>query len=566
MTGITEDQPDALRRLAFLEVSGPVLLAASTDFASVLEQVADLVVPALADWCAIDIVEDDGSVRRVAFTGVELADPETAAQLQGLLPDSGPTQPMLDALRSGRSLLIPDVQGSLETWQGVEPAHIGLVRRLGFRSTIIVPLVARGRTIGIATLSTSTSGRTYGEADLRLAEDLALRAALAVDNARLFEAIGHAEARKSAILESALDAIVSMDHQGLITDFNPAAERIFGHARGDVIGRRLSETIIPAWLRERHESARERYLESGEPHLIGRRVEMVGLRRDGTEFPIELAVTQVEVTGPPTFTAYIRDITEQKRAEHELFESRERFAQMARTLQESLLPPHLPEVPGVQVAARYRAAGAGNEVGGDFYDVWHTGGDGWAIVMGDVQGKGADAAAVTALARYTLRAAAMQSRRPSRVLAQLNEAILRQRGGDRFCTAVYTRLRPSDRGVRVTVAIGGHPLPLVLRAGGGVEPIGKPGTLLGLLEHVDLREEATELLPGDALVLFTDGVTEARSSEGRIFGEYRLRELVATCAGLDAFVIAERVSQAVLDLQGGELRDDVAVLVLRVPA
>ena len=252
MADITEDQPDALRRLAFLEVSGPVLLAASTDFASVLEQVADLVVPALADWCAIDIVEDDGSVRRVAFTGVELADPETAAQLQGLLPDSGPTQPMLDALRSGRSLLIPDVQGSLETWQGVEPAHIGLVRRLGFRSTIIVPLVARGRTIGIATLSTSTSGRTYGEADLRLAEDLALRAALAVDNARLFEAIGHAEARKSAILESALDAIVSMDHQGLITDFNPAAERIFGHARGDVIGRRLSETIIPAWLPGEH--------------------------------------------------------------------------------------------------------------------------------------------------------------------------------------------------------------------------------------------------------------------------------------------------------------------------
>src|SRR5439155_10025528 len=262
------------------------------------------------------------------FTGVDLADPETAARLQALLPDSGPTQPMLDALRSGRSLLIPDVQAGLETLQNVEPAHAEMVRRLGFRSTIIVPLVARGRTIGIATLSTSTSGRTYGEADLRLAEDLALRAALAVDNARLFEAIGHAEARKSAILESALDAIVSMDHQGLITDFNPAAERIFGHARGDVIGRRLSETIIPAWLRERHESARERYLESGEPHLIGRRVEMVGLRRDGGEFPIELAVTQVEVRGPPTFTAYIRDITEQKRAEHELFESRARFAQM----------------------------------------------------------------------------------------------------------------------------------------------------------------------------------------------------------------------------------------------
>src|SRR5439155_14704185 len=102
----------------------------STDFASVLEQVADLVVPELADWCAIDIIEEDGTVRRVAFTGVDLADPETAARLQALLPDSGPTRPMLDALRSGRSLLIPDVQARLEALHDVDPAHIDLVRRL----------------------------------------------------------------------------------------------------------------------------------------------------------------------------------------------------------------------------------------------------------------------------------------------------------------------------------------------------------------------------------------------------------------------------------------------------
>ena len=139
-------------------------------------------------------------------------------------------------------------------------------------------------------------------------------------------------------------------------------------------------------------------------------------------------------------------------------------AYIARTLQESLLPAELPEIPGLETAARFRATGEGNEVGGDFYDLFESGGRGWTVVIGDVCGKGPDAAAVTALARYTLRAAAMRERLPSRSLALLNEALLRQRGDRRFCTVAYAYLETLDSGARVGFASGGHPLPLVLRA------------------------------------------------------------------------------------------------------
>ena len=129
-------------------------------------------------------------------------------------------------------------------------------------------------------------------------------------------------------------------------------------------------------------------------------------------------------------------------------------AYIARTLQESLLPPTLPEIGGVEVAARFRAAGDGNEVGGDFYDLFDTGDANWAVVMGDVCGKGAEAAALTALARYTLRAAAMRQDSPSDVLSTLNEALVRQRADAQFCTVAFARLQRDGAGTRITVASG----------------------------------------------------------------------------------------------------------------
>jgi serine phosphatase RsbU (regulator of sigma subunit) len=243
---------------------------------------------------------------------------------------------------------------------------------------------------------------------------------------------------------------------------------------------------------------------------------------------------------------------------------RQRSLELARALQTSLLPPRLPDVPGLDLGACYHPALAGLEVGGDFYDVFDTGGD-WAVVIGDVCGKGPEAAALTALARYTIRSAAMDLRHPAQVLRKLNDTLLHHQLDERFCTVAYGRVVPTVGGVRVSVCRGGHPPPLVVRADGGIEPVGADGGLIGLFPEIRLWEETAHLHPGDSLVFYTDGVTEA--SRGREqFGDERLEQVLKSCAGMTATEVAENIEAAVIDFGGPEPRDDVAVLVLHVPA
>jgi PAS domain S-box-containing protein len=240
-------------------------------------------------------------------------------------------------------------------------------------------------------------------------------------------------------------------------------------------------------------------------------------------------------------------------------------SEIARVLQRSLLPPHLPEIPGVEVGAEYLPVGETNDVGGDFYDLINTVEDGWLCAIGDVRGKGVEAASVTALARYTIRAVTLKDDRPSEVLAALNEAMLRQLPEDRFCTAACVRLEPQDGsvGVAVDVSRAGHPPPLLVRSGATVEEVGCSGKVLGVFPDAELRDTSLRLMPGEALVLYTDGVTEARSPDGEFFGEGRLRHLLSSCAGCDAATFARRIKGVVLDFQEGYPRDDLAVLVLR---
>ena len=243
-------------------------------------------------------------------------------------------------------------------------------------------------------------------------------------------------------------------------------------------------------------------------------------------------------------------------------------SEIARVLQRSLLPPHLPEIPGVEVGAEYLPVGEANVVGGDFYDLINTVEDGWLCAIGDVRGKGVEAASVTALARYTIRAVTLKDERPAEVLAALNEAMLRQLPEDRFCTAACVRLEPEDglAGVGVDVSRAGHPAPLLVRPGGLVEEVGSSGRVLGVFDDAELRDTSLRLMPGEALVLYTDGVTEARSPEGDFFGEDRLCRLLGSCSGYDAASLAGRIKDVVLDFQEGFPRDDLAVLVLRATA
>ena len=246
-----------------------------------------------------------------------------------------------------------------------------------------------------------------------------------------------------------------------------------------------------------------------------------------------------------------------------LFDSR---TEVARALQQTLLPPALPEIPGIDLGARYRVAGAGIEIGGDFYDVFETAG-GWNVVLGDVCGKGPAAAAVTGLFRHTLRAVAPGLVGPAAVLSATNDAILDQIDDTRFVTAALVAL-VAERGRAVlTVACGGHPRPILVRADGTTERVDADGTLLGVLPDPPLQQLALDLGPGDALVLYTDGVTEARNGPDQ-FGETRLMEALDDATGLhSATDLADRVIKAVDDFRDPSApADDIAVVVIRVPA
>jgi serine phosphatase RsbU (regulator of sigma subunit) len=243
-----------------------------------------------------------------------------------------------------------------------------------------------------------------------------------------------------------------------------------------------------------------------------------------------------------------------------LFDQRD---QMASALERALLPMSLPSVPGFEVATMYRPSHFGTEVGGDFYDVFGEGKT-WYLAIGDVCGKGPEAAAIMGMTRIGLRSLAREddARPLPDVLSLLNGFLLESElMGDRFCTVCLVRLEITDGSATVTTCLGGHPPPLVVRRDGALEGVGRPGSLLGLLEEISLHEVRTELGRGDALALFTDGLTEL-SPERPGEGERLLRSALADVASEDAAAIVKNVERSILDPRG-ELRDDAALVVAK---
>ena len=414
-------------RLAFLAEASAVL-AESLDYRSVLARVARLAVPRLGDWCSVEVPDEDQAEAPFVVAHVDPAKVEMAHELRRRYPSLPEGWGGLaEVVKSGRPKLFADVSAALLAETATDDDHLTMLQALEMRSAMLVPLVARGRTIGALTLVSSQADRRYTEEDLALAEELARRAALAIDNARLYRERSH----------------------------------------------------------------------------------------------------------------------------------------VARTLQQTLLPPRLPSIPGIQIAARYRFAAEGTEIGGDFYDLFETADGAWAVVIGDACGKGPEAAALTGLARHSLRAAAVRESSPAQVLRLLNETILDQVADNRFLTMAYVRMVADDTSARLTVACAGHPAPVIVRQRGGVEQVRAPGMIVGSLPGADFSEEEVVLGPGDAIVLYTDGVIEARRDE-EIFGDTRLLSLLEGCSGHDARAIANNVRQAVGDFIPGLPRDDMAILVLRV--
>ncbi|MGW6539812.1 SpoIIE family protein phosphatase [Streptomyces sp. NPDC055051] len=237
---------------------------------------------------------------------------------------------------------------------------------------------------------------------------------------------------------------------------------------------------------------------------------------------------------------------------------------ISQSLQRSLLPPDLPKIPGVEVDVIYRAAGEGNEVGGDFYDVFPIRDDVYGFAIGDVCGTGPEAAAVTGLARHALRLLAREGFGGPAVLERLNAAILDEGARSRFLTLLYGELRPQpDGSALLKVVCAGHPLPLRLRPDGTVSPAAEPQPLLGVMEDLELYEETFTLDPGDVLLCVTDGVTERREGT-RMLGDDGLADALATCTGLTAGAVGGRILRAVERFAHAPASDDMAILTMRL--
>ena len=236
---------------------------------------------------------------------------------------------------------------------------------------------------------------------------------------------------------------------------------------------------------------------------------------------------------------------------------------IANTLQASLLPATLPDIPGLDVAVRYWAGGEGSQVGGDFYDVFQAG-DSWAAVIGDVCGTGPAAAALTGLARHSIRAAAWNGADHDDVLRQLNHAVRRSEQ-ETFCTALFCTLTRSGEGFRLTGASGGHPLPVIVRASGVCELFGHPGSLLGILEDSRSTTCTTMLGAGDIVLMYTDGATDTPPPHDLTLEAMIEMVRVAAATRGSADEIASNLGSqidAVLPLR--RRNDDIALLVLAV--
>jgi hypothetical protein len=407
--------------LRLLSDSGRVL-ASSLDYEQTLQQVAELAVPEVADWCGIDMPGPHGEIRAVAIAHVDPEKVEAARRLRSEYPvDPRGEVGLAAVMRGGPSFVAPRVADEELIAYAVDERHLELLRAVGFRALMIVPMSAHGETLGALTFVSAESRRTFGPEELALAEELGRRAGMAVANARAF------------------------------------TER----------------------------------------------------------------------------------------------------AQIARTLQASLRPPDLPEVEGWDVACLHEPAGEANDVGGDFFEVFPVAG-GWIAMLGDVEGKGAVAASVTAVARHTIHAVAQLTGDALTAIRQLDR---RLRGGpeNNLCSVALVQLR----GATAYVLSAGHPPPIQAGAAGARE-IEAVGPLPGALpEPGEWPSERVELAPGDAIVLYTDGVTDTVGAGDERFGLERLLATLAEPAS-SAQELVDRLAAALRDFAGGApQRDDVACLVLR---
>lgn len=492
------------------------------------------------------------------------------------------------------SARLPSVHEDLAT----RPTGLALLADSGLRSLLTVPLKVEGRLIGSLGIASAAPGRYDNEDALRL-QFAADRVALAVESTRLTELDRLRRGSLSFLVEASDLLAGTLEHEQTLAlmaqmavptlaswcavytngDHGAPASVAFvlheDEDRIDPLRALLEKTPAPEsgptsgvrfWTAPA-ETARTGGL-AGNPELAGLLGETVVLPLTARNRVIGLLAL-----GVPANVRFRQEILElaedlSRRAALALDNSRlysERTA-TSQALQRSLLPPDLPEIPGVEVDVYYQAAGEGNEVGGDFYDLFTIREGTYGFAIGDVCGTGPEAASVTGLARHSLRLLAREGLDAPQVLSRLNAAILDEGSRSRFLTLLYGELTPRpDGSTELSLVCAGHPLPLRLRTDGQVDQAATPQPLLGVMDELDLTAEHLVLAPGEVLLCVTDGVTERR--EGlRMLGEDGLAEVLTGCTGLTAGAVAMRVQRAVERFAPEPPSDDMAILTLRVPA
>ncbi|MFE7385070.1 SpoIIE family protein phosphatase [Streptomyces zhihengii] len=496
------------------------------------------------------------------------------------------------------------------------PGAVPLLNSTGMRSVVTVPLKVEGRLTGSLGVAAEAAGRYSNEEALRL-QFAADRIALAVESARLGELERLRRGSLSFLVEASdllagtLDrdqtlalmaqmtvptlatwcavytiadqssepylSYVLHEDEERIDDLKALLSRIDPPDPVPTPGARV--WTAPAEAAQRAAllvSKRELGLGSGPPVSSGIGGTMATAAVVGGETVVLPLVARnrvigMIVLGKPSDDHFRQEILElaedlSRRAALALDNSRlysERVA-ISQSLQRSLLPPELPQIPGVEVEVIYRAAGEGNEVGGDFYDLFPIRDGAYGFAIGDVCGTGPEAAAVTGLARHALRLLAREGFGGPAVLERLNAAILDEGARSRFLTLLYGELWPQEDGSAVLKFVcAGHPLPLRLRPDGTVEPAAEPQPLLGVMDDLELYEQVVTLDPGDVLLCVTDGVTERREGT-RMLGDDGLSDVLTTCTGLTAGAVAARVLRAVERFAAEPASDDMAILAMRV--
>ncbi len=380
------------------------------------------------------------------------------------------------------------------------------------------------------------------------------------DKRHTSEALRESELRYRLLWETATDAVLLFDKDGVIHFANPAVEEVFGFKPGDLVGREIFSLQPP----EIHWSSRggiKRYLKSAVPGRNWRARETVGLKKTGAEFPVEAAFSSIEMGGQSWFVVFFRDVTERKRTEAELEQSQEQF-RVARDIQQHLFPKSPPHLEGFDIAGRSFPADA---TGGDYFDFLPMLDDCTGVVVGDVTGHGVGPALLMAETRAYLRILAKTSSDAGIILTKANKVLAEDIGYERYVTLFLARLEPRAR--KVSYVNAGHiPGYIFGPSGELLSTLKRTGVPLGLRPDSVYRETAEmDLAAGQLLVLLTDGFEEAVSSDEQTFGSDRVLAFFREHRGLPAEEIVSKLYETLRDFTGTAPQlDDLTAIVIKV--